>query len=107
MNKLIGVSCHNLAQALRAQKAGADYLGIGPLYATVTKPGCVGIGLKAVALLKDKIKIPYFAIGNIGSGNLKEVQAAGIRRIAVCRAILAAPNPKKAVKQLYQQLIKI
>jgi len=54
-DKIIGLTCHNLAQALDAQKAGADYIGIGPLYATPTKPGCAGIGLKTAAALKAKI----------------------------------------------------
>ena len=100
-DKIIGVSCHNLAQALKAQKEGADYIGIGPLYATATKPGYPGIGLKAAAELKAKIKIPYFAIGNIGEGNLKEITTAGIRRIAVCRAILGSNDPQRAAQRLY------
>jgi len=106
-DKIIGISCHNLAQALKAQKEGADYIGIGPIFATATKPGCPGIGLKAAAELKAKIKIPYFAIGNIGEGNLKEIIAAGFRRIAVCRAVLKAGNPKQAAKRLYRKLIKL
>ena len=106
-DKIIGVSCHNLAQALKAQKEGADYIGIGPLYATATKPGDPGIGLKVAAGLKVKIKIPYFAIGNIGEGNLKEIIAVGIRRIAVCRSILEAFDPEQVVKRLYNKLRKL
>ncbi|MFH0918705.1 MAG: thiamine phosphate synthase [Candidatus Omnitrophota bacterium] len=105
-DKIIGISCHNLAQALKAQKAGADYIGIGPLYATPTKPGFRGIGLKAVAELKGKIKIPYFAIGNIGLDNIKEIMTVGVRRIAVCRAILKADDAQGVVKRLYQRLRK-
>ena len=106
-DKIIGLSCHNLAQALKAQEEGADYIGIGPLYATATKPGYPGIGLKAARELKGKIKIPYFAIGNIGEGNLKEITTAGIRRIAVCRAILGAFDPRQAAKRLYEKLGKL
>jgi thiamine-phosphate pyrophosphorylase len=105
-DKLIGISCHNLAQALQAQKEGADYIGIGPIYATATKPGFRGIGLAVAAELKSKIKIPYFAIGNINESNLKETVAAGISRIAVCRVILEADDPKCAVKRIYNKLIK-
>jgi thiamine-phosphate pyrophosphorylase len=101
-DKIIGISCHNLAQALQAQKDGADYIGIGPVFATATKPGCPGIGLKAAAELKAKIKIPFFAIGNICEDNLEEITGAGLRRIAVCRAILNAGNPKQAAKRLYR-----
>jgi thiamine-phosphate pyrophosphorylase len=106
-DKIIGISCHNLTQALKAQAAGADYLGIGPVYKTVTKPGCRGIGLKTFAHLKSKIKIPYFAIGNIGPGNIDEVSLAGVKRIAVCRAILEADNPELAAQRLYKKLKKL
>jgi thiamine-phosphate pyrophosphorylase len=106
-DKIIGLTCHNLAQALKAQKEGADYIGVGPVYATATKPGHASIGLKAVAALKAKIKIPYFAIGNIGEDNLDEITAVGIRRIAVCRAISKALDPKQAAKRLYRRLKKI
>jgi thiamine-phosphate pyrophosphorylase len=103
-DRIIGVSCHNLAQALKAQKEGADYIGIGPVYATATKPGYKPIGLKTLRQLKDKIKIPYFAIGDIHLGNLAEVKACGARRIAVCRAILKATDPKATAKHLYEIL---
>jgi thiamine-phosphate pyrophosphorylase len=103
-NKIIGISCHNLRQALKAQKEGADYIGIGPIYETATKPGVKSIGLNPLRQLKNKIKIPYFAIGNIHKGNIKEITAAGARRIAVCRGILKANNPKRAARQLLEKL---
>jgi len=106
-DKIIGLTCHNLSQAFRAQKEGADYIGIGPLYATATKPGYPAIGLKAAAELKTKIKIPYFVIGNINEGNIKEITSAGFRRIAVCRAILGSKDPQQVTKRLYKQLKKI
>lgn len=102
---IIGISCHNLAQALKAQKEGADYIGIGPVYATATKPEYKPIGLEVLHELKDKIKIPYFAIGDIHTGNIRGVIAAGARRVAVCRAILKADNPKEAAKKLHKNLI--
>ncbi len=101
---IIGISCHGLAQALKAQKAGADYIGIGPVYATVTKPEYKPVGVKTLRQLKDKIKIPYFAIGDISQGNVGKVVAAGARRIAVCRAILKAPDPEAAANELYKIL---
>jgi len=103
-NRIIGISCHNLSQALKAQNEGADYIGIGPIYATATKPEYKPIGLRVLGELKNKIKIPYFAIGNIQPGNLKEVIGSGAKRVAVCRAILKAANPKTAAEQLYKIL---
>jgi thiamine-phosphate pyrophosphorylase len=103
-DKIIGISCHNLRQALKAQKEGADYIGIGPIYATLTKPGYRAVGLKVLHQLKDKIKIPYFAIGNICQDNIKKITAAGARRIAVCRAILEAKSPQCAARQLLERI---
>ncbi len=104
-DKIIGLSCHNLAQALKAQKDGADYIGIGPIYPTPTKPAAAAIGIKAACKLsRYKIKIPYFAIGDIHPGNLEALRAAGIKRVAVCRAVLAARNPCQISKGLYRKL---
>jgi len=103
-DKIIGISCHNLRQALKAQREGADYIGIGPIYKTATKLGVKPIGLIALRQLKGKIKIPYFAIGNIHGGNINEILATGARRIAVCRAILKDNNPSRAASKLFDKL---
>ena len=103
-DKLIGISCHNLQQALKAQKDGADYIGIGPIYPTATKPEYRAIGLRVLQQLKGKIKIPYFAIGNVHKGNIKEISAAGAKRIAVCRAILKADDPSRAARELFNKI---
>ncbi|TAM38832.1 thiamine phosphate synthase [bacterium] len=95
---IIGVSCHNLAQALKAQKQGADYIGIGPIYATATKPEYKPIGLKVLKQLEGKIKIPYFAIGNINKNNIAKIISTGCRRAAVCRAAGAAKDLLKELQ---------
>ncbi|MFA6357239.1 MAG: thiamine phosphate synthase [Candidatus Omnitrophota bacterium] len=104
--KIIGVSCHSLQQALKAQKEGADYIGIGPIYSTPTKPEYKAIGLETLRQLKGKIKIPYFAIGDIGQENIKAIVANGATRVAVCRAILNAKSAKRTVRQLNNLLGK-
>lgn len=96
--KVIGVSCHNLKQALDAQKRGADYIGFGPIFPTPTKPGYKAIGLGSIKKLKKKLKIPFFAIGNINFNNVNRVMSAGADRVAVCRAVLKAKNVSLAVK---------
>ncbi len=103
-DKIIGVSCHNLKQAIQAQELGADYIGFGPLFPTPTKPEYPAIGLNPVRYLKKKIKIPVFAIGNINQDNLSAVALAGARRVAVCRAILEAENMTHAVKYFAKML---
>lgn len=102
--KIIGVSCHNLSQAVKAQEDGADYIGIGPVYRSATKPECEAIGIGELRRLRNKISIPYFAIGNINRENLGEVINAGCGRAAVCRAILEAGRPDAAAKNLFSIL---
>ncbi len=103
-DKIIGISCHNLPQALKAQDEGADYIGIGPVYPTSTKPGCSPVGFKVLRPHKGKIRIPYFAIGGIGEENIDEVLAAGARRIAVSRSVLKAKDPAGAACRLSGKL---
>lgn len=97
-DKIIGVSCHNLKQALNAQQRGADYIGIGPVFATPTKPEYEPIGLDLIKALKDRIKIPFFAIGDINLNNIGRILSAGAKRVAICRAILQAKDISSAIK---------
>lgn len=84
--KIIGVSCHSLKQAKDAQNAGADYISIGPIFATPTKPEYKPVGLSLLKKARDKIRIPFFAIGGINEDNLDQVFSSGARRVAACRA---------------------
>jgi len=86
-DKIIGISCHSLKQALQAQSRGADYISIGPIFATPTKPEYKPIGLNPIKALKGKIKIPFFVIGDITLNNINRILSAGAERIAVCRAL--------------------
>jgi thiamine-phosphate pyrophosphorylase len=98
--KLVGVSTHENAQARKAVEDGADYIGVGPVYATPTKEGRPAVGLEyvqeAAAL---NLPIPFFAIGGIDASNLSEVLEAGARRVAVVRAIMDAPDPEDAARR--------
>jgi len=86
-DKIIGVSCHSLTQAKKAQREGADYISIGPIFATPTKPKIPPVGLNLIKDIKDNIKVPFFAIGGINKNNIKEILSYGIKRVAVCRAV--------------------
>jgi len=101
---IIGVSCHNLPQALKAQKDGADYIGIGPVYKTSTKPGSNAIGIKVLKQLRGRINIPYFAIGDICKNNISKIASVGVTRVAVCRAILNSKNIKHSARELLSEL---
>lgn len=98
--KIIGISCHNVKQALDAQRRGADYIGFGPAFPSPTKPGCKAIGLGLVKKLRKKLKIPFFVIGDINFNNIKVVKRAGANRAAVCRAVLKARNISSSLRKL-------
>jgi thiamine-phosphate pyrophosphorylase len=98
-DKLIGRSCHSIAQALCAQDEGADYISLGPIFATPTKPQYRAVGLALIRACAKKIQIPFFAIGGLTLRNLKQVRSAGAKRVAVCRAVLDAQNISETVKE--------
>jgi thiamine-phosphate pyrophosphorylase len=101
---LIGLSTHAPAQARRALAAGADYLAIGPVYATGTKPGALPVTLDYVRWAAANISIPWFAIGGITLQNVADVLAAGAQRVCVVSAILDAPDISKACAEFRRRL---
>jgi thiamine-phosphate pyrophosphorylase len=84
----IGLSTHSPDQAARAVGAGADYIAIGPVYATGTKPTAKPVTLDYVRWAAANVKLPWFAIGGITLENVDKVMAAGAKRICVVSAIL-------------------
>jgi thiamine-phosphate pyrophosphorylase len=97
-DKIIGLSCHSLRQAVEAEEQGADYIGIGPIFPTSTKPGYEAVGLDLLRQCSKKIRIPFFAIGGITLDNLKAVLKSGAKRVAVCSAVCAAKDPGQAAR---------
>jgi thiamine-phosphate pyrophosphorylase len=89
---IVGVSTHTLAQAKAAERLAPSYIGIGPLFATGTKPAAKPIGLATLNNVAGLVPLPAFAIGGITLENVAEVVDAGARRIAVVSAILCAPD---------------
>jgi len=89
---LIGLSTRAPVQAARAMAAGADYVAIGPVFATGTKPTAKPVSLEYVRWAAANVHVPWFAIGGINLQNLEEVLAAGARRICVVSAILNADD---------------
>lgn len=101
-NKIIGVSVATLEEALLAEKEGADYLGIGAIFPTMTKDNANSVSLAELALIKNKVSIPIIAIGGINENNLQKVMATGVDGAAVISAIVAHPNPCMAAQKLRQ-----
>ena len=103
-NKLIGVSTHSIAEARLAQKKGADYIGVGPVFKTPTKKGLHPIGLSTLEKIRKTVKIPLFAIGGISLANIEDVKKRGADRIAVISAATKDKNVRRAVTRLKKVL---
>ena len=101
----VGLSTHAPAQAERAVDAGANYIAVGPVYATGTKPTAKPVTLDYVKWAAANVKIPWFAIGGINLENLDAVLDAGARRIAVVSAILNATDITKACQNFKNRLL--
>ena len=100
-DKIIGVSTENMKQSIIADNVGADYLGVGPIFSTATKPDAAPpIGIKKLAEIVKATSAPVVAIGGINRDNLESVLEAGVNGVAIISAILATPNPEKEVKKI-------
>ena len=105
LKKCIGISVNTLKEAEVAEKGGADYLGVGPVYDTPSKRDLKPIlgpsGLKAI---REKIKIPILAIGGINAANVMEVMSTGVEGIAVISALMGAEDISAATRELIQKI---
>jgi thiamine-phosphate pyrophosphorylase len=97
---VIGLSTHSPEQIRAARASSADYIGVGPVHKTPTKPGARPVGLELVEHAARRAGKPFFAIGGIDRGNVGTVLAAGARRVAVVRAIRDAADPRAAAREL-------
>ena len=102
---LIGRSTHSLAQARAAVIEGADWIGVGPVFATPTKPGRAAVGLDLVAAVAGEVDIPWVAIGGIELGTIDRVTAAGARAVAVVRAVTGVGDAAAACRALRARLV--
>lgn len=98
---ILGISATTVEEAERALADGADYLGVGPVFATPTKPDAVApIGLEGLARIRESVELPIVAIGGIDEENAGSVFEAGADGIAVISAVTAAENMLEAVRRL-------
>jgi thiamine-phosphate pyrophosphorylase len=103
-DRLIGLSTHSPAQIERAGATNADYIGVGPVHATPTKPGRPAVGTALVRYAAAHAHTPFFAIGGIDATNVGAVRDAGAQRIAVVRALTGAEDPEAAARALHAAL---
>ncbi len=100
-DRIIGLSTHSPAEAEEAVRVGADYIGVGPIFATRTKDD-VGepLGFSYLEWVRDHISLPYVAIGGIGLGNIGEIARRGTTSICLVSEIVGAPDIAGRVRQL-------
>ena len=101
---IVGVSTHNLEQARQAVRDGADYVGVGPVFRSPTKPRDFLAGLDYASQAAEHVPIPAVAIAGITAGNVDEVLATGIRAVAVSSAVLGAADVRAAAAELKDKL---
>ncbi|MEW9093504.1 MAG: thiamine phosphate synthase [Clostridiaceae bacterium] len=100
--KILGVSARTLEEAKKAEKDGADYLGVGAIFGTNTKKDAKDVSFEELAKIRKEISIPIVAIGGINENNVTELKDKGIDGLAVISAILHRKDIKEASKNLIQ-----
>ncbi len=103
-DKILGVSTHTIVQARNAQRGGADYISVGPIFYTTTKSYEPPVGLDYLIQIKREIAIPFVAIGAINLENIDVVLHAGGERVAICAAIICSNNIRQATQSFKNHL---
>ena len=101
-DKILGISAGTVEEAVAAEAAGADYIGVGAVFGTSTKKNARNLSVEKLQEICHAVSIPVVAIGGIHVGNLMELSGCGVDGIAVVSAIFAADNPGEATAQLLE-----
>jgi thiamine-phosphate pyrophosphorylase len=101
---LVGKSTHSLEQAVAAEKEGADYIGVGPIFPTPTKPDYVPVGLELIAEVRARVNVPQFCIGGINEETLPKVLAAGALRVVIVSALLQSREIAACCRRVRERL---
>ena len=101
-DKILGISAGTIEEAIAAEKAGADYIGVGAVFATGTKKNARNLSIEALKEISSAVSIPVVAIGGINERNLMELKGSGVDGVAVVFAIFAAEDPGKATAKLLE-----
>ena len=99
-DKILGISAGTVEEAQAAEKAGADYIGVGAVFGTSTKKDARNLSMEKLREISSSVSIPVVAIGGINASNLMELAGSGVAGVAVVSAIFAAEDPGQATKDL-------
>jgi len=103
-NKLIGKTVHSLEELENSQKENIDYLSLGPVFRSQTKPNLKPLGLKKLKNMIKYIRFPFFVIGGINVNNLDKLKKLGRINIALCEGILSSPDPVQMAREIKETL---
>ena len=103
-NVIVGKSTHSLEQAIAAEKEGADYIGVGPIYATLTKPDYNPVGPPLIGQVRQAVRVPQFCIGGVNEHTLSEVIAAGGCRVVIVSALLQSDEIPAYCRRVREKL---
>lgn len=104
---IIGISCQTVEQALAAEAAGADYLGVGAMIPTPTKPDAEIVSVETLRAIVEAVDIPVVAIGGLNAETIGMLKGTGIDGIAVVSALFGAEDPKAAAQELNSLLDEV
>jgi len=99
-DKILGISAGTVEEAIAAEKAGADYIGVGAIFGTSTKKNARSMTMERLKEIVSSVSIPVVAIGGISAENILQLRGSGVDGVAVVSAIFAAENPGKATADL-------
>ena len=99
-DKILGISAGTVAEAVAAEKAGADYIGVGAVFPTGTKKNATPMTMELLKEIVSSVSIPVVAIGGISAENILQLRGSGVDGVAVVSAIFAAEDPGKATADL-------
>ena len=103
-SKIIGVSANNSTDINKAEKAGCDYIGVGPVFPTLIKKDKEPIGVEKMKALTKDVNIPCFAIGGINKFNISSLRNHGIRKVAIVSGLLNSEDPKEEAIIILKEL---
>jgi len=101
---VVGKSTHSFEQAVAAEREGADYIGVGPIFATPTKPDYVPVGPALIGRVRGQVHVPQFCIGGINELTLHKVIAAGALRVVIVSALLQSRDIPAYCQRVREQL---
>ncbi len=106
-DRIVGVTCKTVEQAIEAERQGADYLGSGAMFPSLAKPGATGISFDTLRAICAAVETPVVAIGGITHENVDKLRDTGIAGVCVVGAIFAQPDPEQAARALKEKVTQI